>query len=185
VFLIEPSKKLLSLGGKFSAMKRAIQEEGALLSRPMLKLATTKNDNESIFKAKEGKSSKIAAASPKSFTAPVFVSDGVMKTVKEEDVPVQGACRSVGDFDKICRIGEGTYGTVYKALDKNTNSHVALKRVLLHNEREDGFPITSLREIATLRKVSGHPNIVSLLDVVASQKKVSLKSKSRFRGHLM
>lgn len=73
---------------------------------------------------------------------------------------VLGVCRPVESYRKLGRIGEGTYGTVYSAIDKLTRDTVALKRVILHNERTDGFPITTLREINTLRTVSGHPNCV-------------------------
>lgn len=76
---------------------------------------------------------------------------------------------SVDDYSKIARIGEGTYGDVYAARCKRTGRLCALKRIILHNERQDGFPITSLREIATLRRTSGSPNIVQLLDVVVGQ----------------
>lgn len=34
----------------------------------------------------------------------------------------------------------------------------------------DGFPITSLREIKILKKLSKHPNIVNLHDVVVGKK---------------
>lgn len=51
------------------------------------------------------------------------------------------------------RIEEGTYGVVYRARDKRTEEVVALKRLKMEKEKE-GFPITSLREINTLLKVS-------------------------------
>lgn len=34
-------------------------------------------------------------------------------------------------FQKIEKIGEGTYGIVYKALDKDTGRFVALKKIRL------------------------------------------------------
>ena len=35
------------------------------------------------------------------------------------------------NFQKIEKIGEGTYGIVYKARDKITNQYVALKKIRL------------------------------------------------------
>ena len=46
---------------------------------------------------------------------------------------------------------------------------VALKRIKMHNEHQDGFPLTCLREIKTLRRCSGHENIVALLDIVVGR----------------
>lgn len=49
-----------------------------------------------------------------------------------------GRCRDVEEFEKLNRIGEGTYGTVYRARDRRSQQIVALKRVLLHNESSEG-----------------------------------------------
>lgn len=37
----------------------------------------------------------------------------------------------IGDYQRIEKIGEGTYGVVYKAKDVNTQRYVALKRIRL------------------------------------------------------
>ena len=84
-----------------------------------------------------------------------------------------GNTRCVSDFSKIGEIGEGTYGTVFKAMDKDRQQVVALKKVRMHNEN-DGFPITSLREINILSDLNHHPNIIKLLEVVVGYKKDSV-----------
>mmetsp|Transcript_32274 Transcript_32274/g.78506 ORF Transcript_32274/g.78506 Transcript_32274/m.78506 type:complete len:360 (-) Transcript_32274:1204-2283(-) len=87
-----------------------------------------------------------------------------------------GRCESVSSrFEKIGRIGEGTYGIVYKAVDrKSDNSLVALKRCIPHHESSDGFPLTTLREIHALKLCSSHPNVVNLLTVAVSDSGVFL-----------
>ena len=81
-------------------------------------------------------------------------------------IETNGTCRSVGEYTKHATIGVGTYGRVYLASRKNARELVALKRIILHNEKDDGFPITSLRELACLKRCAGHPNVVALRDVV-------------------
>lgn len=76
----------------------------------------------------------------------------------ERDVEV------MDNFVKIEKIGEGTYGVVYKAKDKLTGKLVALKKIRLETESE-GVPSTAIREISLLRELT-HPNIVQLFDVV-------------------
>lgn len=76
------------------------------------------------------------------------------------------------NFQKIEKIGEGTYGVVYKAQDKNTGQVVALKKIRLDTESE-GVPSTAIREISLLKELD-HNNIVRLLDVVHSEKKLYL-----------
>ncbi|XP_058011124.1 cyclin-dependent kinase 10 [Ahaetulla prasina] len=75
-----------------------------------------------------------------------------------------GRCRSVKEFEKLNRIGEGTYGIVYRARDMQTGEIVALKKVRMDKEK-DGIPISSLREITLLLKLQ-HPNVVELKEVV-------------------
>jgi serine/threonine protein kinase len=67
-------------------------------------------------------------------------------------------------FRIVKEIGSGTYGCVYEAADIRTGTRVALKRVLPKIEGE-GFPVTAIREIKTLRKLH-HDNILELLDVI-------------------
>ena len=53
---------------------------------------------------------------------------------------------------KLEKIGEGTYGVVYKAKDKITNETVALKKIRLEQE-DEGVPSTAIREISLLKEV--------------------------------
>mmetsp|Transcript_19123 Transcript_19123/g.20725 ORF Transcript_19123/g.20725 Transcript_19123/m.20725 type:complete len:296 (-) Transcript_19123:323-1210(-) len=75
-------------------------------------------------------------------------------------------------IEKNGAVGEGTYGVVYKARDKQTNEIVALKRIRLEVE-DEGIPSTTLREISVLRQLK-HPNIVLLNDVVQSEGRLFL-----------
>ncbi len=79
-----------------------------------------------------------------------------------------GNSRSVAEFEKLNRIGEGTYGVVYRARDTINGKIVALKRVRMDKEK-DGIPISSLREINLLINIS-HPNIVELKEVAVGRK---------------
>ena len=75
-------------------------------------------------------------------------------------------------YTKLDKLGEGTYGVVYKARDKVTDEIVALKKIKLENET-DGVPSTAIREIALLKELR-HPNIVNLKDIVHSEDKLYL-----------
>lgn len=66
-------------------------------------------------------------------------------------------------YKKLEKIGEGTYATVYKAVDETTGNLVALKEIRLNPE--EGAPSTALREISFMRELS-HPNIVKLIEVI-------------------
>lgn len=75
-------------------------------------------------------------------------------------------------YEKIDKIGEGTYGVVYKAKDMKTNDIVALKKIRLLAD-EEGIPSTAIREISLLKELQ-HVNIVKLVDVMHSIKKLTL-----------
>jgi len=75
-------------------------------------------------------------------------------------------------YEKLQKIGEGTYGVVYKAKHRETAQLVALKKIRLENE-DEGIPSTAIREISILKEML-HPAIVSLLDVVNYDNKLYL-----------
>jgi cyclin-dependent kinase 12/13 len=94
-------------------------------------------------------------------------------------------------FEKVDLVGEGTFGKVYKAkykpqVDKSLQGklrdakveHVALKRILMDNEKE-GFPITAIREIMILKKLN-HKNIINLMEIVTSKP----SEKNKYRGNV-
>jgi serine/threonine protein kinase len=62
------------------------------------------------------------------------------------------------NYQKVEKVGEGTYGVVYKARDKNTGEIIALKKIRLEAE-DEGVPSTAIREISLLKELS-HPNVV-------------------------
>ena len=61
-------------------------------------------------------------------------------------------------FLQVEKIGEGTYGVVYKARNRSNDDIVALKRIRLEQE-EEGVPSTAIREISLLKELK-HANIV-------------------------
>lgn len=69
-------------------------------------------------------------------------------------------------------LGEGTYGKVYKAIEKNSNRPVALKRAKLEMQQE-GISVITLREICFLKTLR-HPNIVHLYSVVLADRYIDL-----------
>lgn len=75
-------------------------------------------------------------------------------------------------YEKLLKIGEGTYGTVFKAKNRETQEIVALKRVRLDDE-DDGVPSSALREICLLKELK-HRNIIRLLDVLHGENKLTL-----------
>jgi len=75
-------------------------------------------------------------------------------------------------YEKLEKIGEGTYGTVFKAKNKETQEIVALKRVRLDDD-DEGVPSSALREICLLKELK-HRNIVRLHDVLHSDRKLTL-----------
>lgn len=81
--------------------------------------------------------------------------------------------RCVDMYKIVDKVGEGTYGEVYKAQPPpelatlGDTELLALKKVRLENERE-GFPITAVREIKILRQLK-HKNIIKLKEIVTDK----------------
>ena len=80
--------------------------------------------------------------------------------------------RIMQKYEKLEKVGEGTYGTVFKAKHKETKEIVALKRVRLDDE-DEGVPSSALREICLLKELK-HKNIVRLHDVLHSDRRLTM-----------
>ncbi|ERF72922.1 Serine/threonine-protein kinase bur1 [Endocarpon pusillum Z07020] len=87
-------------------------------------------------------------------------------------------CSRIQDYDFLGKLGEGTFGEVSKARSKRTGAVVALKKILMHNEK-DGFPITALREIKLLKQLD-HVNILKLEEMAVERSKDPKKKPSMF-----
>uniref|UniRef100_A0A3B1KLR3 Cyclin dependent kinase 16 n=1 Tax=Astyanax mexicanus TaxID=7994 RepID=A0A3B1KLR3_ASTMX len=74
-------------------------------------------------------------------------------------------------YVKLDKLGEGTYATVYKGRSKLTDNLVALKEIRL--EHEEGAPCTAIREVSLLKDLK-HANIVTLHDIIHTQKSLTL-----------
>lgn len=75
-------------------------------------------------------------------------------------------------YERIEKLGEGTYGVVFKAANRESGEVVALKSIRLEGS-EEGVPCTAIREISLLKELR-HPNIVALRDVLHTDKKLTL-----------
>jgi len=82
--------------------------------------------------------------------------------------PVSG----LDKYKKLEKLGEGTYGVVYRAQNLETGEFVAIKKIRLEKE-DDGVPSTAIREISLLKNLK-HPNVVELKEVLFSQEQLYL-----------
>ena len=76
-------------------------------------------------------------------------------------------CSKISSYTIMSKLGEGTFGEVHKAEARHTGQIVAMKKILMHNEK-DGFPITALREIKLLKMLS-HPNVLKLEEMAVER----------------
>lgn len=70
---------------------------------------------------------------------------------------------STSRYEKIRKVGEGTYAVVYEARDRESGQIVAIKRIKMSSQGY-GLDISAIRELAFLRELH-HPNVVDLRDV--------------------
>lgn len=79
---------------------------------------------------------------------------------------------SASKYKKLEKIGEGTYGEVFKAQNRRTGEIIALKKIRMESE-DEGIPSTAVREISILKQLD-HPNIVHLHDVILTEISLTL-----------
>ncbi|XAR55514.1 Cyclin-dependent kinase [Bertholletia excelsa] len=89
--------------------------------------------------------------------------------------------RRADTFEKLDKIGQGTYSSVYKAQDLIHKKVVALKRVRFDNMDTESVKFMA-REILILRKLD-HPNIIKLEGLITSRTSRSLYLVFEYMEH--
>ncbi|KAI3499762.1 hypothetical protein L1887_35571 [Cichorium endivia] len=80
--------------------------------------------------------------------------------------------KTADSYDKLAKIGHGTYSNVYKARDRDTGKIVALKKVRFDTSEPESVKFMA-REIIILQKLD-HPNIIKLEGLATSRMQYSL-----------
>ncbi|KAF8018629.1 hypothetical protein BT93_H3504 [Corymbia citriodora subsp. variegata] len=98
---------------------------------------------------------------------PKWLLDNVNKDFLAGLVP-----KSADSYDKLAKVGHGTYSNVYKALDRDTGKIVALKKVRFDTTEPESVKFMA-REIMILQKLD-HPNVIKLEGIATSRMQYSL-----------
>ncbi|KAF5743667.1 serine/threonine-protein kinase [Tripterygium wilfordii] len=89
--------------------------------------------------------------------------------------------RRANTFEKLDKIGQGTYSNVYKARDLITGKIVALKKVRFDNLEPESVKFMA-REILVLSRLN-HPNVIKLEGLVTSRMSCSLYLVLEYMEH--
>ncbi|KAG8637130.1 hypothetical protein MANES_15G087101v8 [Manihot esculenta] len=89
--------------------------------------------------------------------------------------------RRADSFEKLDKIGQGTYSNVYRARDLDKKKIVALKKVRFDNLEPESVRFMA-REIHILRRLD-HPNVVKLEGLVTSRMSCSLYLAFEYMKH--
>ncbi|CAN6852330.1 unnamed protein product [Brassica oleracea] len=89
--------------------------------------------------------------------------------------------RCADSYEKLDKIGQGTYSSVYKARDLETGKIVAMKKVRFVNMDPESVRFMA-REILILRKLD-HPNVMKLEGLVTSRLSSSLYLVFEYMEH--
>ncbi|XP_068321938.1 probable serine/threonine-protein kinase At1g54610 [Pyrus communis] len=98
---------------------------------------------------------------------PKWLTDNISREILAGLVP-----KSADSYDKLDKVGEGTYSNVYKARDRDSGKIVALKKVRFDTSEPESVKFMA-REIMFLRKLD-HPNVVKLEGLATSRMQYSI-----------
>ncbi|CAI4054132.1 cyclin-dependent serine/threonine protein kinase SGV1 SKDI_16G4150 [Saccharomyces kudriavzevii IFO 1802] len=87
-----------------------------------------------------------------------------IKLRKRSSEKVYGCTVFQNHYREDEKLGQGTFGEVYKGIHLETQRQVAMKKIIVSVEK-DLFPITAQREITILKRL-GHKNIIKLIEMV-------------------
>jgi len=157
--------------GQGQALSQAAQaQNGAMMARATI-AATAAAQAVLAQNAHQAALQKAAAAQANAATAhKVAKHSGVSScstactSGRQETADADDQVRFLGDrYIVMEKLGEGTYGKVYKALLRDTTDTFAIKKIRIAYE-DEGVPSTAIREVALLKECD-HPNVIKLHEV--------------------
>ncbi|XAR71270.1 Cyclin-dependent kinase [Bertholletia excelsa] len=155
--LLKPSCGFGELG-KLKAYPKKENEEGSV-GFPLEETKHTRkgrSEKKALFGLRFGKDAELVAAGwPHWLTA--VASDAI-----DGWLPLRA-----DQFEKMDKIGQGTYSSVYRARDVETNKIVALKKIRFDNFQPESVRFMA-REILLLRRLD-HPNVIKLQGIVTNR----------------
>ncbi|OWM91388.1 hypothetical protein CDL15_Pgr017306 [Punica granatum] len=80
--------------------------------------------------------------------------------------------KSADSYEKLAKVGQGTYSNVYKARDRDNGKIVALKKVRFDTSEPESVKFMA-REITVLQHLD-HPNVIKLEGIATSRMQYSL-----------
>ncbi|XP_028765991.1 probable serine/threonine-protein kinase At1g54610 [Neltuma alba] len=98
---------------------------------------------------------------------PKWLVDNIPAHVLDKLVPKSADC-----YEKLAKIGRGTYSNVYKAREKAAGKIVAMKKVRFDTSDAESIKFMA-REIMILQKLD-HPNVIKLEGIATSRMQYSL-----------
>jgi renal tumor antigen len=72
--------------------------------------------------------------------------------------------KSQSEYRLLTKVGEGTFSEVFKAQSIKTGQFVAIKCMKSHFDSLE--KVNDLREVQALRRLSPHPHIVKLVEIL-------------------
>ncbi|GJN35284.1 hypothetical protein PR202_gb24037 [Eleusine coracana subsp. coracana] len=85
-------------------------------------------------------------------------------------------------FEKLEKVGQGTYSSVFRARELRTGRLVALKKVRFDSVEPESVRFMA-REVVLLRRLQRHPNVVGLLGIVTSRSSRALYLVFEYMEH--
>ncbi|ETI20314.1 hypothetical protein G647_08348 [Cladophialophora carrionii CBS 160.54] len=153
------------------AQRKKEKKERRRLKEERARNATQQLDPPTDATGSDERPTKRQRTSPEQTDAPAAVTAPNAQSNTEDGANILqfphrqfGPCGHVDRFELLNDIEEGSYGVVSRARRKTTGTVVALKKLKMEHT-SDGFPVTGLREMQTLRACR-HANIVELQEVV-------------------
>jgi len=86
------------------------------------------------------------------------------------------------NFEKLDKIGQGTYSSVFRARSLETGRVVALKKVRFDSVEPESVRFMA-REIIVLRRLQGHPNVIGLHGLITSRSSASIYLVFEYMDH--